>query len=587
MFKFANPEYLYLLAVLPLLVILHIFTNIIRRRRLETYGDPSLLRQLMPEASTGRPKLKFWLLTAAFGIGCLLLARPQFGSKQETVTRKGIETVIALDVSNSMLADDVTPNRLEKSKRIISNLVEQFKDDKTGLIVFAGDAFVQLPITSDYISAKVFLGSISPGIVARQGTDIKAAIDLATKSFTPNEGVGKAIIVITDGENHEGGAVEAAQAAAEKGYLVYVLGVGLPSGTPIPGERSGEFRKDKDGNVVVTRLNENMCREIASAGGGAYFYVDNSNSAEKALQKELDKLAKADIETTVYTEYDEQFRIFAWIILALLLIEMFIGESRNPGLERLRLFKAMLPVILFIPAQSVSAQRSDRSYVRKGNKMFADSLFIKAEENYLKAIDANPELYQGFYDLGNSYTAQQKPNEAVEQYGRAANRLEEKKKSLLEQKMTDSKDYAKVKEELAKVYHNKGVVYHACEQYDKAVEAYKDALRNNPLDDETRYNMILAQKMLQQQRQQQQQQQQDQNQDQQQQQEQNQQQQEQQDQNQDQNQEQQQQQQPEEMSQENAEQLLDAAMQDEKEVQERVQQQLIKVQPKQQLEKDW
>ena len=242
----------------------------------------------------------------------------------------------------------------------------------------------------------------------------------------------------------------------------------------------------------------------------------------------------------------------------------------------------MLPVILFIPAQSVSAQRSDRSYVRKGNKMFADSLFIKAEENYLKAIDANPELYEGFYDLGNSYTAQQKPNEAIEQYGRAANRLEEKKKSLLEQKMTDSKEYAKVKEELAKVYHNKGVVYHACEQYDKAVEAYKDALRNNPLDDETRYNMILAQKMLQQQ-QQQQDQNQDKNQDQQQQQEQNQQQQEQQDQNQDQNQEQQ----PEEMSQENAEQLLDAAMQDEKEVQERVQQQLIKVQPKQQLEKDW
>lgn len=587
MFKFANPEYLYLLTALPLLVILYIFTNIIRRRRLEIYGDPTLLSQLMPDASIVRPKLKFWLLTAAFGMGCLLLARPQFGSKQETVTRKGIETVIALDVSNSMLADDVMPNRLEKSKRIISNLVEQFKNDKTGLIVFAGDAFVQLPITSDYISAKVFLGSISPGIVARQGTDIKAAIDLATKSFTPNEGVGKAIIVITDGENHEGGAVEAAQAAAEKGYLVYVLGVGLPSGTPIPGERNGEFRKDKDGNVVVTRLNENMCREIAAAGRGAYFYVDNTNSAEKALQKELDNLAKADIETTVYTEYDEQFRIFAWIVLVLLVIEMFICESRNPGLERLRLFKVMLPIVLLFSVQCVSAQRSDRSYVRKGNKMFNDSLFIKAEENYLKAIDANPELYQGFYDLGNSYTAQQKPNEAIEQYNRAANRLEEKKKSLLEQKKSDSKDYAKVKEELAKVYHNTGVVYHACEQYDKAVEAYKNALRNNPLDDETRYNMILAQKMLQQQNQQ------DQNQDQQQQQDQDQQQQnqEQQQQNQDQqqNQEQQEQEQkrPEEMSQENAEQLLDAAMQDEKDVQERVQQQLMKVQPKQQLEKDW
>jgi Ca-activated chloride channel family protein len=320
MFKFANPEYLYLLAVIPLVIVLHIFTNIRRRRRLENWGDPVLLTRLMPGASDRRPRLKFWLLTVAFAMGCFLLARP----------RKANETMIALDVSNSMLADDVMPSRLEKSKRIISGLTDQLKDDKIGLIVFAGDAFVQLPITSDFISAKVFLNSISPGMVARQGTNIKDAIDLAVKSFTPNEGVGKAIIVITDGENHEGGAVEAAQIAAEKGYLVYVLGVGLPSGTPIPGERSGEFRKDRDGNVIVTRLDENMCREIAAAGGGAYFYVDNSNSAEKALQTELDRLAKADIETTVYTEYDEQFSIFAWIILLLLLIEVFVGDNSSP-----------------------------------------------------------------------------------------------------------------------------------------------------------------------------------------------------------------------------------------------------------------
>ena len=330
MFKFANPEYLYLLAVIPLVIVLHILTNIRRRRHLENWGDPALLTRLMPGASDRRPRLKFWLLTVAFAMGCFLLARPQFGSRQETITRKGIETIIALDVSNSMLADDVMPSRLEKSKRIISGLTDQLKDDKIGLIVFAGDAFVQLPITSDFISAKVFLNSISPGMVARQGTNIKDAIDLAVKSFTPNEGVGKAIIVITDGENHEGGAVEAAQIAADKGYLVYVLGVGLPSGTPIPGERSGEFRKDRDGNVIVTRLDENMCREIAAAGGGAYFYVDNSNSAEKALQTELDRLAKADIETTVYTEYDEQFSIFAWIILVLLLIEVFVGDNSSP-----------------------------------------------------------------------------------------------------------------------------------------------------------------------------------------------------------------------------------------------------------------
>lgn len=339
MFKLNDPQYLYLLLALPLLVALHIFSNIRHRRRLKEYGDPELIGRLMPLASDSRHRLKFWLLAAGYAFACLLLARPQFGSKQETVTRKGIETVIALDISNSMMADDVQPNRLAKSKRIISNLVDQFKDDKIGLIVFAGDAFVQLPITSDFISAKVFLNTISPALISRQGTDIRTAIELAERSFTPNDGVGKAIIVITDGEDFEGGAVEAAQAAAEKGFIVYVLGVGLPTGTPIPGERSGEFRKDKDGQVVVTRLNESMCRDIAAAGKGAYFYVDNSNAAEKALQKEIDKLAKADVETTVYTDFDEQFQIIAWIILVLLVLEIIVAESRSTRMKRIRLFR--------------------------------------------------------------------------------------------------------------------------------------------------------------------------------------------------------------------------------------------------------
>ncbi len=338
MFKFANPEYLYLLVLLVALVVLHIYSNISHKRKLARYGNPELLARLMPDASDWRTGLKFWLLASAFGLCCILLARPQFGSRQETVTRQGIETVIALDVSNSMLADDVSPNRLEKSKRIVSNLVDQFKDDKIGLIVFAGDAFVQLPITSDFVSAKVFLSTIGPDLVARQGTDIKAAIELATRSFTPNEGVGKAIILITDGENHEGGAVEAAQSAAEKGYIVNVLGVGLPSGTPVPaGDGSGNFRKDRNGNPVISKLNESMCREIAAAGNGSYFYVDNSNSAERALQKEMDKLAKADIETTVYTEFDEQFRILAWIILVLVTAGVLVCESSNPKLKKFNL----------------------------------------------------------------------------------------------------------------------------------------------------------------------------------------------------------------------------------------------------------
>jgi len=247
--------------------------------------------------------------------------------------------------------------------------------------------------------------------------------------------------------------------------------------------------------------------------------------------------------------------------------------------------KIMLFCLMTAFVAGAYAQRSDRSYVRKGNRMFQDSLFIKAEENYLKAIDMNPELYEGNFNLGNAYTAQQKPNEAVEQYRKTANALESRKKELMENPASSPKELQSCKENLAKTYHNTGVVYHMCEQYDKAVEAYKQALRNNPQDDETRYNMILAQRMLDQQQNQQDQQQDQQQQDQQQ--DQQEQQQDQQDQQQEQQEQQQQEQQEQEMSQENAEQILEAAMQDEKDVQERVQEQLLKVQPKKPLEKDW
>ena len=272
--------------------------------------------------------MKFWLIFAAIGLFSVLLARPQFGSKQETVKRKGVEVIIALDISNSMLAQDVQPSRLEKAKRLISRLVDELDNDKVGMIVFAGDAFTQLPITSDYISAKMFLESISPSLISKQGTAIGEAINLATRSFTPQEGVGRAIIVITDGENHEGGAVEAAKAAAEKGIQVSVLGVGMPEGAPIPGE----------GNVIVTRLNEGMCQEIAKDGKGIYVRVDNSNSAQKAISQEISKMAKSDVESKIYTDFNEQFQAIAWIILLLLLAEMLILDRKNPLFKNVHLF---------------------------------------------------------------------------------------------------------------------------------------------------------------------------------------------------------------------------------------------------------
>lgn len=339
MFRFEEPTYLYLLLLLPFLAAFYLYSNYRRRKAIRKFGDPVLMAQLMPDVSKYRPDVKFWLVFAAIGLFAVLLARPQFGSKLETVKRQGVEVMIALDISNSMLAQDVQPSRLEKAKRLVAQLVDKMENDKVGMIVFAGDAFTQLPITSDYISAKMFLESINPSLISKQGTAIGAAINLATRSFTPQEGVGRAVIVITDGENHEGGAVEAAKAAAEKGIQVSVLGVGMPDGAPIPVEGTNDFRRDRDGNVVVTRLNEQMCQEIAQAGDGIYVRVDNSNAAQKVIAQEINKMAKADVETQVYTEFNEQFQAVAWIILLLLLAEMLILERKNPLFRNIYLFK--------------------------------------------------------------------------------------------------------------------------------------------------------------------------------------------------------------------------------------------------------
>ena len=339
MFRFEEPTYLYLLLLLPFLAAFYLYSNYRRRKAIRKFGDPVLMAQLMPDVSKYRPDVKFWLVFAAIGLFAVLLARPQFGSKLETVKRQGVEVMIALDISNSMLAQDVQPSRLEKAKRLVAQLVDKMENDKVGMIVFAGDAFTQLPITSDYISAKMFLESINPSLISKQGTAIGAAINLATRSLNPQEGVGRAVIVITDGENHEGGAVEAAKAAAEKGIQVSVLGVGMPDGAPIPVEGTNDFRRDRDGNVVVTRLNEQMCQEIAQAGDGIYVRVDNSNAAQKVIAQEINKMAKADVETQVYTEFNEQFQAVAWIILLLLLAEMLILERKNPLFRNIHLFK--------------------------------------------------------------------------------------------------------------------------------------------------------------------------------------------------------------------------------------------------------
>ncbi len=338
MFRFENPEYLYFLFIVPALLLLFIFSMIQKKKALKRFGYMPTIRRLMPDVSLKKQYYKFWIALACVALMVVIIARPQFGSKLESVKKQGVEVMVCLDVSNSMLSNDIKPTRLEKSKQLLSKLVENLKDDKIGLIVFAGDAFIQLPITSDYTSAKMFLSSINPSMVPTQGTAIGAAINLAMKSFTPSETSAKTIILITDGENHEDDALGAAKAATEKNIKVNVLGVGDPKGSTIPIDGNNNFLKDAQGNVVTTKLNEDMCKEIALAGSGMYTRTDNTNSALKALEKEIDKMNKSDIESKVYSDYDEKYQILVWIALFLLVFEFFILDRKNRIFKKIKLF---------------------------------------------------------------------------------------------------------------------------------------------------------------------------------------------------------------------------------------------------------
>ncbi|OPZ30898.1 MAG: von Willebrand factor type A domain protein [Bacteroidetes bacterium ADurb.BinA174] len=340
MFKFANPEYLYLFIAMPFLVALYIYLNIRKRNDVKKLGVLTTIKKMMPELSLKRSYLKFWLIFAALCTGIIMIARPQFGTKVENVEKEGIELVIAIDVSNSMLARDVSPDRLTRAKQILSRIIDVRKNDKVALIVFAGEAYVQMPLTSDTQSAKLFLNTIDPSLVPVQGTAIGEAINLGVNSFSSDQDVDKAMILITDGEDHEGNANEAAKQASDAGIMVNVIGIGSVEGTPVPdSEYSNNYKSDSEGQVVVSRLNEQMAQEIAQNGRGLYVQADNSNTAIRALETELNELETKKTTSLSYSEYDEKFPFFAWILLIILIIEFLIYEKKNPLFKNIRLFK--------------------------------------------------------------------------------------------------------------------------------------------------------------------------------------------------------------------------------------------------------
>jgi Ca-activated chloride channel family protein len=341
LFRFANPDYLYLLLLLPVMILLYIINDVRKKRALKRLGDIRLVGRLVPELSKIRPVVKFILQIAAFTACIIMLSRPQFGSKIEDVKKQGVEVIIALDVSNSMLAEDIQPDRLTRAKQAISRLVDNLDNDKIGLIVFAGDAYTQIPVTTDYVSAKMFLSTINPDMVPKQGTAIGAAISLGIKSFSPGEGSSKAMIIITDGENHEDDPVKSSEEASKAGIIIHTIGIGSTEGVPVPVYANGkkDYLKDVDGNTVITKLDEDILKRIADNTKGNYVRASNSNIGLDEIFNQIRKMKKQELESSTYTEYNDQFQFFAAIALILLIIDFIVMERKNRKLVNIRLFK--------------------------------------------------------------------------------------------------------------------------------------------------------------------------------------------------------------------------------------------------------
>lgn len=342
MYRLENPEILYALIGIPIIWVVFFIYRSWRLKKLVEFSDFALLDNNIPMKATYKLMLKTLLFSLAYLFFVLGLANPQIGSKLEEVKREGIDIMIALDLSNSMLAEDLKPNRLEKSKRAISKLVERLHSDRIGIVVFGGEAYTQLPLTSDLSAAKLFLRTVNTDIIPTQGTNIGAAIKRCVKSFDKNSAAGKAIIIITDGENHQEDAVKQAQLAAEEGIQIFTVGMATANGVPIPLYQNGRkmgYRKDKEGNSVVTRLNETMLKELAAEGNGYYIRATNSDAGLNQILDELEQLDKAEIGTQMFTDYEDRFQYFVAIGLFFLILEFFVTERKNKFISNLKLFE--------------------------------------------------------------------------------------------------------------------------------------------------------------------------------------------------------------------------------------------------------
>jgi tetratricopeptide (TPR) repeat protein len=491
MIRFAHPEYLYGLLLIPLLIGLYLWSAHSRKLILRRFSNPAILQQLIPSLTRYKRGVKLFLITTAFALLIIALANPQIGTKMEKVKRQGVDILIALDVSNSMKAEDFKPNRLENAKRQISLMLDRLENDRIGLIVFAGTSYLQLPLTTDYSAARLFLSTIDTDIVPVQGTAIGSAIRLAMKSFVKGEKKFRVIIVISDGENHEDDAIAAAKDAADDGVVVHTIGMGSPAGIPIPEYQNGVaagFKKDSDGNVVITKLDEQALQQIASAGKGKYVQATSSQNEMETLFREVQSMEKKDFGANVFTDFEDRFQYPLGAALFLLMIDFFISERKSnwSGKWNWSTLLGRAAVILFLLTSLDVSAESERSLIKQGNTQYKKKEFADSEASYRKALEKKKELREAVFNLGDAMYKQGRFSESADQFRLAA---------------SNAPDAAS----RASAYHNLGNAMLKEKKFQESIEAYKQGLKLNPSDQDTKYNLEYARRLLQQQQQKQQQ----------------------------------------------------------------------------------
>ena len=486
MFQFQHIEYLTFLVAVPLMVLLYYFVIRWKKLTIKKIGDPALVGQLIGGYSPSKFSFKFILFIAAFTIGVVALANPRLPMGSTEVNRSGIDVMIALDVSKSMLARDVKPDRLERAKQILSKLFDKLKDDRIGIVVFAGRAYLQMPLTTDHAAAKMYLSSATPAVVPTQGTVIGDALKMCHAAFNTKEKKYKSIILISDGEDHDANAVALAKALADEGVIINTIGIGSREGAMIVDPETNEVKRDAAGNPVVSKLNETGLRDIAANGKGLYQLFTNTDEVVTQLETQLKGMGQRTITENSLINYRNLFPWLLAIVLLLLLTEFLVSEIKT--LKKIKPAVSVnkmnpIAIVLFLLPASFSAYaQNDNQLIKKGNEAYNNKQYELAKEDYKKAAEKNPVNQKAQYNLGNALYKTEKPSEAALAYDAAIQN-------------------SKLPFERADAFYNKGVVLQNTKKLPECIVEYKNALRLNPGDEDARLNL---QKALQQQKQQQQ-----------------------------------------------------------------------------------